>query len=90
MQNLWGHFLLFCAKIWPSHHVDANQEYDGTKLYFEMTLGTFRSEVQDDYVDEFPYWTCALGLEVNIFRSARAQYGKLVLVVGLVLRSKGP
>ena len=24
---MWGHFLLFCTPTWPSHHVDANQEY---------------------------------------------------------------
>ena len=24
MQNVWGHFLLFCTPTWPSHHVDAN------------------------------------------------------------------
>ena len=26
MENLWGHFLLFCTPTWPSNHVDADQE----------------------------------------------------------------
>ena len=37
----------------------------------------------------FPYWARASGLEGEIFRSARAQNLKLVLVVILVLQSKG-
>ena len=52
-------------------------------------LETFRSEDKDDYEYEFSVLSMRIRFG-DIFRSARAQNRKLVLVVVLVLRSKGP
>ena len=40
MQNLWGHFLLFCTPTWPSHHVNENQELQNEQkeLIVDCTL----------------------------------------------------
>ena len=53
-------------------------------------IGTFRSEYEYDYEYEFSVLSTRIRSRGRHFQSARAQNGKLVLVVVLVLRSKVP
>ena len=57
-------------------------------------IGTFRLEDEDDYEYEFSVLSTRtsknVGLSLASKPYAHAQYGKLVLVVVLVFRSKGP
>ena len=41
MQNLRGHFLLFCTPTWPYHHVDENQGLYNTKQILYTPPGIF-------------------------------------------------
>ena len=50
-------------------------------------IGTFRSEDEDDYEYHFLFWARALRKMLASKPYVHAQYGKLVLVVILVLRS---
>ena len=55
-----------------------------------MILGTFRSEDEDEFQYGFSLLSMRIRFGDRHFRSARAQYRKLIFVVVLVLRSKGP
>ena len=60
----------------------------------ELALGTFRSEDEDDYEYEFSVLSTRTSKNVSLESVsepyAHAQYGKLVLVLVLVLRSNVP
>ena len=56
-------------------------------MNIKMTLATFRLEYEDDY--EYEFKARALRKLSPCKRKVHAQYGKLVLVVVLVLQSEG-
>ena len=63
---------------------------NGNNVHKKCRKGTLRLEDVDEYQYEFSVLSMRLRFGDRHFRSARAQNRKLVLVVVLVHRSKGP
>ena len=55
-----------------------------------LILGTFRSEDEEDYEYEFSVLSTRTSKMSVSKPNAHVQYGKLILVLVLVIRSKGP
>ena len=73
MQNLWGHFLLFCTITWPSHHVDENQGYGLSPPVRGLQLSSmFDCLVDVDECTEVPGY-CANGLCTNTIGGSRCE-----------------